>query len=138
MAREGNLWTWLSRYSSDDFDGTRVENSIDEGTPDVELCFRGVQAWVELKSCRRPKRPTTPVRPKVRDAQVDWLMRRWEAGGLAWILVQVGERYKAKRYLLSARYAYDLQLGITEGTLSRCAALCEGAPVDYLRRMIRR
>src|ERR1035441_6416683 len=49
---------------------TRIENMVGEGTPDVEGCIDSVQIWAELKSCARPARSTTPIRPKKRAARM--------------------------------------------------------------------
>lgn len=121
MSRESSLWAWLSKDAHDGLHMTRVENLIDEGTPDVEGCLKGPQFWCELKVADRPKRPTTRIRTKspVGESQIEWLHARWLAGGLAWMLVQVGERHEARRYLLPGIYASSVQEGLTESEMSR-------------------
>ena len=93
---------------------TRIENMVDEGTPDVEGCvfpqtaMGGAQIWIELKSCDRPARASTPIRPKVRPSQSDWHRERTAAGSRHhFVLIQVGEASQAKLYLIPGR-DYDL------------------------------
>ena len=74
----------------------RIENLIGIGTPDVNLCYKGREAWVELKLLREfPKRPTTTVKiPHFKAEQLYYLQQRTKAGGRAWLFVQVqGEGY---------------------------------------------
>jgi hypothetical protein len=87
---------------------TRIENLVDDGTPDVDGCINSRQIWVELKSCDRPVRASTPIRPKVRPSQSDWHRERTAAGCRHnFVLIQVGEASQAKLYLIPAR-DYDL------------------------------
>lgn len=79
----------------------RIENAAGEGTPDVDWCLDGINGWFELKSERRPARPTTAIRPKVRQAQEIWLRERAEAGCRhSFVLLQVGEAAEARLYLI--------------------------------------
>lgn len=121
--RESSLWGWLRDGTSDCewLHMHRVENSAEEGCPDVEGCGRpdalgvnpGRTFWCELKSLDRPKRPSTPVMRMPRHispGQVNWLERRWSVGGSAWLLVGVGEGRARARYLIQgclARRAVD-------------------------------
>jgi hypothetical protein len=83
---------------------TRIENMVDEGTPDVEGCLDGVALWIELKSCARPARARTPIHPKVRPSQADWHRERTAAGSRHhYVLIQVGEASQAKLYLIPGR-----------------------------------
>lgn len=68
-----------------------VENSVGPGTPDVN-CSLG---WIELKQIADwPVAPTTPVRiPHFRPGQRDWLRRRCQGGGAAWVLLRVGRSW---------------------------------------------
>ena len=80
---------------------TRIENMVDEGTPDMEGCIDSAQVWAELKSCERPARSNTPIRPKVRPSQSDWHRERTAAGSRHhYVLIQVGEQSQAKLYLI--------------------------------------
>jgi hypothetical protein len=83
---------------------TRIENMVDEGTPDVDGCINGPQVWIELKSCDRPARASTPIRPKTRPSQSDWHRERTAAGcHHNFVLIQVGEASQAKFYLIPGR-----------------------------------
>lgn len=59
----------------------RVENSTGPGTPDVNICVKGQETWIENKVAT----PTGLVKFQV--SQVPWLERRWACGGSVWILV---------------------------------------------------
>jgi hypothetical protein len=86
---------------------TRIENMVDEGTPDVEGAINGQQIWAELKSCARPAKAKTPIRPKSRPSQSDWHRERTAAGSRHhYVLMQVGEASQAKLYLIPGR-EYD-------------------------------
>jgi len=102
MAKEKSLWGRLARVKKDhDLELNRLENTAGEGTPDVEGFVASAQIWIELKSCKRPMRPTTPIRPAKREKQAEWQTRRANAGcKTGWVLIQVGESYKAKLYLI--------------------------------------
>jgi len=137
--RESSLWAWLSKPLPC-LDMTRVENLLDEGTPDVEGCLSGAQFWCELKVADRPARPTTAVRTQapVKQSQIDWLKRRWLACGNAWLLVQVGTHHEARRYLLPGYLAHLVRDGIPELELSRlCASDPDGDAESIIRRMTR-
>ncbi len=64
-----------------------VENIVDIGTPDISFA-PGV---LELKWAREwPSRAATPLRlDHYTNAQRQWLIERWNAGGGAWLLLQV-------------------------------------------------
>jgi hypothetical protein len=120
--RETSLWRWLSRARKQERSGglhiQRVENSVASGTPDVEGCLRGHgQFWIELKSVDRPKRTGGRLAVKIRDAQVEWMRRRYMAGGNVWMLIQVGRGNDAERYLVHGCKAKHVQDGVTEDWL---------------------
>jgi len=81
----------------------RLENAVDEGTPDVNGCFDSNEVWIELKALHEwPKRASTPVRLNhFKDCQRQWLVNRWLSGGNAWLFVRVAREY----FLFSAPVA---------------------------------
>jgi len=95
--RESGLWGTMKRNlgSVKGLHMVRLENSAGNGTPDVNGCYRGQDFWAELKYLAEfPVRPSTVVRiPHFTDEQRLWLKSRGEAGGLAWLFVQVGREY---------------------------------------------
>lgn len=120
MARESALWDRLKsatvklRAEGHRIDLQRLENAIAAGHPDVEGCIDGDQIWIELKSEERPKRPATPIRPKLRDSQSIWHRQRCAAGcRINWVLLQVGEAHDARLYLVPGTH-YDRLDGIVE------------------------
>ena len=68
-----------------------VENECLPGTPDVNYA----EGWIELKALKDwPIRAATPVRiPHYTAQQRRFLERRWNAGGNAYLLIQIGRVY---------------------------------------------
>lgn len=117
MTKESNLWRWLSkgiklynRTEPDSMHLTRIENTVGEGTPDVEGCLRGLAFWIELKSVMPAKSGRLDIRKAIRPGQVPWLVKRWKAGGSAFMLIQVGSGIKARRYLVPGRVCEALEV----------------------------
>jgi hypothetical protein len=72
----------------------RIENSVQEGTPDVNGCCNGIEFWVELKVAKMPKRSSSPVRvDHFTNEQRRWLFDRVSNGGRAYLLLQVDHEY---------------------------------------------
>lgn len=124
MARETSLWArcktgikFLARCGHL-VHFCRLENAAGEGNPDVEGVINGDQCWIELKSCDRPKRTTTPIRPRTRESQSIWHRARTAAGSrIHWVLIQVGSAHGAKLYLIPGSF-YD-ELHAPEDDLAR-------------------
>lgn len=142
MARESALWqrcktggkalTWQGHR----VDLKRIENAVGVGHPDVEGCVDGGQVWIELKSCLRPARADTPIRPKKRPSQEIWHRDRSKAGcRINWILIQVGEDRDGILYLIPGnRYA---DITVPEAELARMSALPVSATAaDALLRAV--
>lgn len=127
MARESGLWGWLScarRSYGDALHIHRVENFLEAGTPDVEGYLelpdcRG-QFWIELKSEERPARSSTPIRFKLkkREAQIEFMRKRWEMGANAFFLLQVGSGYDRSLFLAPGDLGPALRDGLTESDLA--------------------
>jgi hypothetical protein len=61
----------------------RIENAVGKGTPDVNLCFSGLELWLELKILDDGSRlRKNDPRPE----QVIWHIKRQEAGGRCFLL----------------------------------------------------
>ena len=107
---------------------TRIENLVDEGTPDVEGCIEGTHIWIEMKSCARPARAETMIRPKTRPSQLIWHRERTAAGSVHhWVLIQVGDAYKARLYLIPGKF-YD-EITATESRLAELSVIRYDLPV---------
>jgi len=59
----------------------RIENSAGRGQPDVEACWHGVQAWIELKIVKGNRLIFRPAQP-------DWIRKRWATGGRVYVLAR--------------------------------------------------
>lgn len=51
-----------------------IETTTGRGVPDVNLCYRGTELWMELKVGKKPE-------PILRPEQFAWAIRRFTAGG---------------------------------------------------------
>jgi hypothetical protein len=113
VARESALWqrckTGVKHLNKCGFKThfCRLENEAGSGNPDVDGCIDGIQVWLELKSCDRPARPTSLIRPRCRLSQEVWHRERSHAGCRTnFVLIQVGEARESRLYLIPGnRYA---------------------------------
>lgn len=94
----------------------RFEDSMTGGIPDLNICFGGVETWVELKAVEWPKRPTTPVRLGLRTDQSLWLNGRQRNGGRALVLAKVGRHV----FIFNA-YFKELVKGLPRATFEAVA-----------------
>jgi hypothetical protein len=59
-----------------------IETGLTEqGIPDSNFCFGGVEGWIEFKL-------TSTLRVPLRSEQVGWLMRRSRAGGRTFVVIR--------------------------------------------------
>ena len=68
----------------------RIENSVGVGCPDVNVCLKGKEVWIELKEGRVNKQGRVCI--KVRPAQRAWVMRRLRSGGNVFLAVCLGKQ----------------------------------------------
>ena len=88
MRPEAYAWQLLRPHLlAAKLDPIRVENAVHPGTPDVNI----LDSWIELKAIAGwPARQQTLVRlTKYTPQQRVWLLRRWRAGGGAWLALYV-------------------------------------------------
>ncbi len=80
---EKNLWGLLqSHLPRKKCDYQRIETgSTGRGIPDVNICYKGSEVWIELKIVKGRKVGLT-------SEQVAWHYRRARAGGVTWILAR--------------------------------------------------
>ncbi len=92
---EQNLWRYLRPRLEPFGRLKRIENSTENGTPDLYYLLRGYPGWVELKfRPNEPARATTPVTfDHLTIDQVNWLEEEHRHGGRASILMQVERHY---------------------------------------------
>lgn len=111
---ESNLWQWLVK----DVKAlrqrariTRIENAVDSGTPDVQGTLDGGSFWMELKAVARPALRDTCLlsRMNLKPEQISFLHKESQAGGLAWVLLQVGSAEDARRYLIPGADVLNFQ-----------------------------
>lgn len=126
MARETSLWDWLAKARKQVAPGVlhmnRVENYVEAGMADVDgylnLPDYAGEFNLELKSEERPARSETPLRFKVRDAQVSWNNARWALGANNFWLLQVGSGSSRTLYLAPGDLGKRLQKGMHEAELA--------------------
>lgn len=84
MSLEKDFWSIFKTQldASPDMHHQRIETgSTGRGIPDVNLCWRGVEVWVEMKVVQGR-------RVELRPEQVAWHVRRTRAGGRSWIFAR--------------------------------------------------
>lgn len=113
----------------------KVEDAYAAGKPDVDCCFNGVVAKIELKyEAAWPARAMTPLwfsyRDKVTKAKAIVTAGQWnhleqwrQAGGLAFVLIGIG-----REWLLLKQGAYANE-PMTKLQLMSCACLTTLSPV---------
>lgn len=99
----------------------RIESSTGSGVPDIEGCWAGESFWIELKAVDvKPTKPGAKAGVKIRPAQINWLERRWNVAGNAYILIRLGKNYNATCYLVPGDRAACLP-GTTLAGLAKIA-----------------
>lgn len=116
MGKESSLWDLVRGELSPFAHLERVENRVNEGTPDVNYCFNGErgEGWLELKDIERwPARDDTIVRIEhVTEVQRAWWRARRAAGGAVFVLLRVHSPHR--QYLLFEGYAASNCLGLVD------------------------
>ena len=73
---------------------TRVENLVETGTPDFNICANGVDAWIEFKAPKAPVRSSSKVfgqsSHRLTPEQTVFIEERAKRGGIALVVVRVG------------------------------------------------
>lgn len=67
-------------------EANRVENSADDGTPDISAAFI-LDYWVELKVCDNINKERD-VTKLLRDSQIVWNIRRGKYGSIIFVMVR--------------------------------------------------
>ncbi len=108
-------------------DPVRIENSLTYdktviGVPDINF----IPGWAELKWKKGyPKRKDTPVRIEhYTQNQKDWLARRAEAGGNAWLVLRV----RSHIYVFDAHGAQNVGDLTKDQLLEACIAFFPKTP----------
>jgi len=89
----GDMTTELRKFDRR-YHGSRIENAVGSGTPDVTQCIKGVEHWVEMKGMQKFRgKPSSVLHlpHELRDTQRKWLRNRWDAGGNCWVVLGVRE-----------------------------------------------
>lgn len=132
------MWNWLRQAEQHVEPGRlaweRIENSIARGTPDVHACYRCVAFLCELKAVARPA--SREINCELRNDQALKLRAWWRAGGLSWVLIQVGVGAQAVRYLIPGSESHRLTMPIDETSLENMSAMpLSATPLEVLRCM---
>lgn len=139
---EANLWAAMRmalKVFRANLHYTRIENSVSDGFPDVEMQLlvdsASYHATIELKTAHRPIHPDTPVAVKIRPGQIPWLRKRWNVGGSAWLLLQVGSGRELARYLIPGNLAGEVSEGRTEKWLVDNSVCQPKDPLDRIAKL---
>jgi len=81
----------------------RVENVVTVGMPDIYVKYYSSECWVELKTCKLPKRETTRVLGDkgLSQDQINWHQKHNVYGLRSYILIKADK----KLFLLPNKYA---------------------------------
>lgn len=82
---EQKAWDLLKEHFPGDI--SRVENTVDAGTPDITGAYAGIDYWVELKA-NDSNTVITDIIPTLRPAQVVWHRRRAKQGSLIYVILK--------------------------------------------------
>jgi hypothetical protein len=114
MGKESSLWDLVREELKLFAHLERVENRVNEGTPDVNYCFNGGrgEGWLELKDIESwPARPDTVVHIEhVTEVQRNWWRQRRASGGAVFVLLRVHN--PTREYLLFDGVAAAKYLGL--------------------------
>ena len=86
MTPEQKFYQWFRKQLPPGADCVRIETTTMGGMPDVNVCYKGKEIWVELKCL-------VNGRVLIRPEQNAWMHRRNEAGGEVVILANSGPAY---------------------------------------------
>jgi hypothetical protein len=109
---ERRLWNWFRdgvREHSHQFHMQRIE-SVGTGIPDVEICWKGICFWFELKYANRPKKTSTRLQftsPLTLEQQL-WQEERIAKGGTVFNMIKVGEGSTSRVYVVNGTRAKEI------------------------------
>lgn len=131
--KENSLWKWLKeaegKVPAGELHWRRIEDTANAGTADIDACYHGGCAIIELKSVARAKKIKTKIKTKLTTAQAMYLNARWRAGGSSFLLIEVGGD---KRYLIPGSQVLDLVKPTLEAVLQDRNLLLFGDAVEVL------
>ena len=81
---EKRFWNLIKSHLPGDV--SRIENIVDEGTPDVSGAWSNRDYWVELKICHNKKKLADPT-SLCRGSQLIWHLRRARHGSIIFLAV---------------------------------------------------
>ena len=82
MPKEASLWQQLKDAVPKEAHVQRIETGgTAKGVPDVNICYKGKETWIELKSITGNKLTLT-------EFQIVWMHNRCKSGGKCLILVK--------------------------------------------------
>lgn len=98
---ESKLYSALKRQTPG-VDWQRHEDKLALGIPDCSYGYNGHGGWVELKTYDNwPQNVNDPLNwSDLKPEQVNWLIRRGEASGRCFILLQIGKQLNKSEFLL--------------------------------------
>ena len=115
---EQKLWDrWRVRTEAHCF-YERVENRVQADAPDLYFACEATRGWVEFKVGVWPKSPGKPLKlPKWTEGQRGWMRQHRKFGGIAWLVVQVGDEILVMRdYKALWAVDYGIQERVREST----------------------
>ena len=90
MTPEQNFWNLIKKHLPGKI--SRIENTVDVGTPDVSGSYVNKDYWVELKVCQNKNKEIEPIK-LLRSTQIIWHLQRRDS--LIFVLVRYPKKILA-------------------------------------------
>lgn len=111
-----------------------IEDKYTSGIPDVNLCIKGTDVWLELKQIGKfPVRSNTPLKTSLNhltNDQMNWILKRVKHGGKAFVLLRIQQ--PRQWFLIAGKDARELKEWTQEDLISNCSAHWDSLNVDEL------
>lgn len=137
---EASFWDYLKKVLPPYGHYSRIEADTAQGFPDVHYTINGQSGTIELKAARNPRKdkPFSGEDEGLRRSQLIWMDEEDEAGGVIWILAEVGDIV----FLVNGNDYRALFNQATFAQLARYSAFDwnkrgSGNPTDELARYLR-
>lgn len=101
MNTESRFKRWVTQNLLPDAHFQCIENTTGSGVPDINVCWRGQEFWIETKSIGAGDLLLRPF-------QLAWMMRRWESGGHVFLFAE-GCNYELMAWHVDDRIRTDFR-----------------------------
>lgn len=86
----------------------RIETPISPGIFDVNVCWNGVESWVECKQTTKPKTDRGRLHFEIKPAQIAWEWKRRSVGGRTFVAIMADSDF----FLLRGYHLKELKQSV--------------------------